>query len=125
MTFRVLKAFKGRTENGQREIKPNMIVNLPKTEAIRLLNKGQIEPAERMALKIYSEVLQDFLWVVYDRADMDRLRARGISEPIYTSTDIRLLKGKHKDHVRAVHEAKTIFPRSIIEDVKHDGERER
>ncbi len=115
MTFRVLKPFKGRTENGEREIKPNMVVNLPKTEAIRLLQKRQIEPAERMALKVYSEDLADYLWVVYDRADMERLRARGITEPIYTATDIRLLKGKHKDHIRAVHEAKVIFPDSIIE----------
>ncbi len=115
MTFRVLKPFKGGTENGAREIKTNMIVNLQKTEAIRLLQKGQIEPVERMALKIYSEVLKDYLWVVYDRPDMERLRARGITEPIYMATDIRLLKGKHKDHIRAVHEAKVIFPDSIIE----------
>ncbi|MDA8104750.1 MAG: hypothetical protein M0Z71_05165 [Nitrospiraceae bacterium] len=80
---------------------------------------------ERAAVKIYSEILQAFLWVVQDETDKKTMRERGSTrETIYSKDEVRALKGKGSDHLRAVHEAKTIFPYSRVEGVNEDGKAE-
>jgi hypothetical protein len=72
--------------------------------------------SSRYAVRIYSEILGAFLWIVQDQGDMTALRARGVEEAVYTGQDIHLLKGKDREHLRDLQAVKTVFPDSTIED---------
>jgi hypothetical protein len=81
-----------------------------KPEGVKVSTQGP----DRMAYKIYSEILQDHLWVVESASDMHSLRAQGVTEAIYTAQEIAELKGADKEQLQAVHKAKTVFPYSVI-----------
>lgn len=99
-------------------IKAGAVFELPKEKALPLIEAGLITPEGRVAYKVYSNILQCFLWVVQDDADADKLIAEGISEPIYTGHEIVELKKLSRDDLRAIHEVKTIFEQAQVEDVK-------
>ena len=71
------------------EVQAGKIITLDKKKALRLLNEGKIIPTEKVAYRIYSEILQAFLqaflWVVDTDEDMKTLRDKSITEPIYTA----------------------------------------
>lgn len=73
-----------------------------------------------MAVKVYSEALHAYLWVIQDDAAADALQGQG--EPTYAAQEIRELKGKSLEHIKVVHEAKRIFEGSkVIRDGKARG----
>lgn len=72
-------------------------------------------PVERVAYRIYSNILQAFLWVVQDDAGAEALRSEGISEPIYTGHEIAEFRGLCSEDLRAVHSVKQVFENSKIE----------
>jgi hypothetical protein len=75
---------------------------------------------ERIAVRIYSEILGAFLWVVYGPEDIAALRAQGIAEAIYSGEEITKLQGVPKEAVKTIHEAKEIFPMATIEEITHE-----
>jgi hypothetical protein len=78
MRYQVITSFRVDTDQGEIELLPGQIINLAQCKASKLLAEGKITPAERVAYKVYSEILHAHLWVVY--GPEDRLRAQGISE---------------------------------------------
>lgn len=109
------------------EIPAGQVVNLSKEAAVRLLNEGKIEPL-RAAIKVYSRILDAYLWVVQDEADREALH--GVSDPVYTADEIRKLHAQKPspETLRRVHEAKRAFPDSIVREVKpkaHEARHER
>lgn len=72
----------------------------------------------RIAVKVYSEILQTHLWVVADDKDMKALKdSQNVSEAIYTADEIRKLKGLCKDSLKILHETKKAFPESTIKQI--------
>ncbi|MBF0487212.1 MAG: hypothetical protein HQK98_03540 [Nitrospirae bacterium] len=69
-----------------------------------------------VAVKIWSEVLQCFLWVVPDRDDVKALRDTGVMEAIYAHGEVMSLKGSSIDHLQAVHAAKVVFTEGLVKD---------
>lgn len=69
-----------------------------------------------VAVKMWSEVLQCFLWVVPDRDEAKALRDSGALDVVYTHDEIRALKGSTPEHLRAVHAARLEFPDSTVID---------
>lgn len=120
MRYQVLEPFKVKTSKEEIELQHGQLVTLPQDKAIRLLNEGKITPIEKVAYKVWSEILQAYLWVVADDEAMKALKSQGISEAIYTANEIRRLKGLSKDSLRELHKVKEVFPESVVEDVKKE-----
>lgn len=120
MKYKVLDSFKAQTDKGEMELQAGQIITLLQDKAIRLLNEGKITPIGRVAYKIWSEILQAYLWVVDTDQDMHSLRSQGISGAIYTGDEIEKLKSLGKDSLKEIHKVKEVFPESIVEELK-DG----
>jgi len=122
MIFEVLKEFETETPEGTFQLKEGQRVRLSKEEAIPLIQDGLIHPIEKVAYRIYSNILQAYLWVIETDADMHTLRGQDVSEAIYTKAEIQKLKGVDKEHLKAVHEVKTVFENSKVEEVTKRNE---
>jgi hypothetical protein len=116
MRYQVKKPFRVRTSDGDMELQPGQVITLSRENAVQLISTGKIIPTERVAYRIYSEILQAFLWVVDTDEDMKALRDKNINEPIYTADEIRRLKITSKEGLKTIHEAKQIFEDSKVED---------
>jgi membrane protease subunit (stomatin/prohibitin family) len=116
MTYKVLTNFKALTDRGELEVQAGQIITADKDQAMKLINDGKIIPAEKAAYRVYSEILQAFLWVVDTDEDMKALRGKNVTEPIYTADEIRKLKSTSKEGLKTIHEAKKIFEDSKVED---------
>lgn len=115
MKYLVIETFQSK----QGEIQAGQIVSLSKEAAIRLMNEGKAEPVQRTAVKVYSRVLDAFLWVVPDEPARDALKAsEGISGAVYTVDEVHRLKGATPGALRRVHETKQTFPGSTVRDAK-------
>ena len=118
MKCRVLEPFRVKTSQGEIELQAGQIITLDKDKAIKLLNEGKISLTDNVAYKIYSKTLQAYLWVVDTDEDMCALRKGGDSEPIYTSDEIRTLKGISKEGLKRVHKIKEVFEGSKVRAVR-------
>mgnify|MGYP001117279343 CR=1 FL=1 len=121
MRYRVLENFKVRTTGREVELQQGQIIQLDKDKAIPLIEAGKITPIERVAYKIYSELLGCYLWVVGDDEGADLLRSQGVTETIYTTDEVRKLKGLSKETLKKIHEVKTEIENSTIIDVRPNG----
>ncbi len=94
-----------------------------KSEETSSFQGGNSEnPPERtgklVAIRIYSHILDAFLWVVADDQQADILRASGeAKEPIYTMVEARELKKLKKVDLPPVHLIKSVFPEARVEAV--------
>jgi hypothetical protein len=125
MRYQVKKPFKVRTSDGETELQPGQVVTISKEMAVQLINTGKIIPIERVAYRIYSEILEAFLWVVDTDEDMKSLRDRSITEPIHTADEIRKLKGINKEDLKKVHKVKEVFENSKVEDFQQKKQGEK
>lgn len=75
-----------------------------------------------VVVKIFSEILQDYLLVVYTDEDMHALISQGTSDPIYTEDEIRKLKGTDKETLKEINKVKKTFPSSVIKEHKNRKE---
>ncbi|MFA4919522.1 MAG: hypothetical protein WC581_09745 [Thermodesulfovibrionales bacterium] len=118
MTFEVLKEFETETPEGTFMLKEGQKVRLSKDEAIPLIQDGLIQPIEKVAYRIYSNILQAYLWVTADDKDRETIRAsQGVSEAIYTADEIKKLKGMDKDSLKGIHKVKEVFEDSKVEEI--------
>ena len=69
---------------------------------------------ELLPTKIFSQVVNDTIWVVGSTMGMDTLIAQGTTEPIYLPEEIVRLRGKTPEMIRGIHMTKMVFPGSII-----------
>lgn len=118
MRYQVLEAFKVKTSKEEMELQPGQVITLPHDKAIRLLNEGKITPTEKVAYRIYSEILESFLWITADDEDMHLLRSQGKTEAVYTKDEIKKLRGLSKDSLIEIHRVKEVFESSRIKEVK-------
>jgi hypothetical protein len=124
MTFEVLRDFEAETPSGISTLKEGQKVKLSKEEAIPLIEEGKITPIEKVAYRVYSEILQAYLWVVETNQDMHSLRSQGVPEAIYTAGEIRKLKGLNKESLKEINKVKEVFPDSTLEEInRHETEK--
>lgn len=117
MKYRVLRHFKVIVPEGEMDIEPGQIVILPQDKGIKLLNEGKIEPIERVTFKVWSEVLQGYLWVVYDEEDIEVLRKEVLKDSIYTILEVKQLKGLSKSSLKDINQVKEIFLIATVEKI--------
>jgi len=118
MTFEVLKDFEAETPSGTMTLKEGQRVRLSREEAIPLIQDGFLQPLERVAYRIYSEVLGCHLFIVETNQDMHSLRTQGVTEAIYTGDEIKKMKRLSKDSLKTIHDVKTVFKNSKVEEVE-------
>jgi len=126
MKYKVLDTLKALTTQGEIVLLPGQIITLPHDKAITLLNENKITPAEQVAYRVYSEILQTHLWVVETDKDMHSLRSQGVTEAIYTQKEISEIKKLPKESLGDIHQVKATFPESTIQKTKkrHTNERQ-
>lgn len=91
-------------------------MNLMEKYRRKFESRGGQEAGRSVAYRVYSEILQAYLWVVDTDEDMKALKASDkVTEAIYTHDEIRKLKGIDKEALKAVHRAKEIFQDSQVE----------
>lgn len=80
------------------------------------LESAGIYPQQRFnaAVKIWSEILQEAIWVVETDRDVASVSADGVTDAIYTAEEIDRLKGTDKTLVIAAHRVKTAFNKSNV-----------
>ena len=122
MKFKVLKEIEVETPEGIMTLIPDQVIQLSKAEAIPLIQAYLIQPIEKVAYKVYSEILQAYLWVADTDEDMYSLKSQGISEAIYTADEIRKLRGLSKDSLKEIHKVKEVFKGSTVEDVRRNDQ---
>ena len=120
MKCRILKPLKA---NDGRELNPGDVVDVPKDVAIKYIEKGKIKPIEKAAYRIYSNILQGYLWIVDTDRDLHSLRDQGITEAVYTRQEIGELQKLPKEVLKDIHKIKEVFDKSVIEEVRTRKER--
>lgn len=116
MTFNVLKDILLETSEGVVILKQGQVIRLSKDEALPLIESGMITPAGRVAYRIYSNILEAFLWVVQDDAGAEEIRAEGITGAVYTGEEIRKLRCMDKEGLKAIHNFKEVFQGSTVKE---------
>lgn len=114
MKCTVIETFKVKTSNGETELPAGQVITLPKEKAIKLLNEGKITPIEKVAYKVYSEILGCCLWIVNIEKDMKTLRSDGIHDPAYSYEEIRKLKGMNVEGLKVIHKVKETFENAKV-----------
>ena len=71
------------------------------------------------AYKIYSKILDDYIWIAVTEREYQGLVAEGIKEVIYTQEEANKLMANKvsKDGLRAIHKIKKNFPGASIQDI--------
>ncbi len=118
MKFRVSETIKLKTSKGKLELRPGQVVTLPADVALELVNDGRIAPIGKAIYKVYSKILDDFLWIVANEKELRDLIAEGVQDAIYIHNDIEKLDGISKEGLKAIHKIKKAFPGATIEDIK-------
>ena len=117
MRYQVLEIFRVRTSKGEMELQRGQVLTLPQDKAIKLLNEGKVTIIEKVAYKVWSEILKAYLWVIADDEDMHTLRSQGVTDAIYKADEIRKLKGLDKGSLKEIHKVKEVFKESKVEEI--------
>jgi len=74
---------------------------------------------KKLSYKIYSKILEDYLWIVTTDKARKELIAEGVKDAIYTQEEVAKLmdEGISKAELVAIHKIKKAFPGSSIEDL--------
>jgi hypothetical protein len=72
-------------------------------ETIQSSMESKKSMRSHIAVKVWSESLQAHLWIVAYKDDIVAFRFQGITEPIYTTDEIRELKGIDSNLLKIVH----------------------
>ena len=76
---------------------------LQNEESNRADNESRNGKSSRVAVKVWSELLQAHLWVVASEEDVELFTTHGLKGEIYTSDDIQKLNCMDGDSMKALH----------------------
>ncbi len=112
MKIRVTHQVKLKRNGEEITIEPGRLVALPNEVATELIRQDRAVPS--FAVKIWSKILQDFLWAVGSRQDMEGIDPG--DSPIYQWQEIQQLINNNVEPgtLRAVHNTKRIFPGTTV-----------
>ena len=116
MKYSVLEKIRIKTSKGEIELHPRQVVVLHHDIAIQLINEGRITPVGKVTYKIYSKILDDYLWIVATDNELKELVAEGIKETIYTHEEVSRMieEGVSREGLVAIQEIKKGFPGATV-----------
>lgn len=100
------------------------VPNVPTIE-----NESNQNPDESLRLKykkrpykIYSRILDDYLWIVANDKELQELVDEGIKETIYTQEEVSRMidEGVSKEGLKAIHKVKKSFTGAMVEDIENE-----
>ena len=87
-------------------------------------NKEAIKELKQICktYKIYSRILDNYLWIVATDKELKELVSEGIKETIYTHEEVSRMidEGVSKEGLKTIHKVKKAFPLSSVEDVSNE-----
>jgi hypothetical protein len=105
--YKVLEKITAETPRGEIILEEEQIIKLSTSEAIPLIEAGLIIPTEKVAYKVYSNLLGCHFWLVKEIEDKKHLcDIQNISEAVLTEFEIKKLK-----------DIKEVFPESNIKGI--------
>ena len=114
MKCEVLSPMKVKTPNGELQLEPGQIINLPSAKAIEPICSGKVKPIEKVAYRVQSKLLGCDIWLVESEEGMNKLVTKGVKEPIYTYQEIGELKEMPEELLKEINGIKTLFPGSMM-----------
>lgn len=81
-----------------------------KPESQKAPAEGKVKGARMAPVKIFSKLFDEEIWLVADQEEMEALVRKGVKETIYMAWEIPILRGKSKEHLKAIHQTKKVFP---------------
>jgi hypothetical protein len=122
MKYNVLENIKLKTSKRDLDVLPGQVITLKDNIAIRLINEGRIVPIGKATYKIYSKILDDYLWIVATDKELKELIAEGIQETIYTHEEVSRMmdEGVSKEGLKTIHKIKKAFSGSSIEEISDE-----
>ena len=119
MKYRVLEPIKLKTSKGEIELHPEQVTALHNNVAVKLLNQGKITPVGKASYRIYSKILEDYLWIVTTDKARKELIAEGVKDAIYTQEEVSNLidEGISEEGLKAIHKVKSTFTESSVMDI--------
>ncbi|ODS30641.1 MAG: hypothetical protein SCARUB_04242 [Candidatus Scalindua rubra] len=75
----------------------------------------------RKTYKIYSKILDDFLWIAATDKELQELVNEGIKEAVYTQDEVSKMidEGISKEVLKKIHKVKKAFPGSQVENIEN------
>ncbi len=119
MNYRVLEIIKLKTPKGEIALHPEQVVTLNSDIAIKLLNHGKITPVGKASYRVYSKILEDYLWIVATDKGLKELVAEGVKDAIYTQEEVsRMIDGGvSREGLVAIHKVMKTFPGASIQNI--------
>ncbi len=125
MKYQVLETIRLKTPKGETELRLGQVIDLRSDVAIRLINKGKINPIGKVAYEIHSKILDDNLWIVPTDKGLQELIDAGVNEVAYTQEEINKLMTNNvsKEGLVAIHKVKKAFLAATVEDIESEKEK--
>ena len=119
MKYNVLEIISLKTSKGEIELHPGQVVALNDDIAIKLLNQVKIALLGKASYRIYSKILDDYLWVVATEKALQELLYESIKDVVYTQEEVSQMidEGVTKEELKSIHKVKSAFPVSSIEGI--------
>lgn len=92
------------------------------TEIIEIAKPKKNKVLEKKAYRIYSKILEDYLWIVATDKERKELVTEGINDVIYTQEEVSKLMGEDvtKEGLVAIHKVKKAFAGASVEDIENE-----
>jgi len=122
LKYRVLEIIKLKTSKEEIELHSRQVVVLNNDVAIKLINEGRIAPIGNVVYKIYSKILEDYLWIVATEKGFQELVDEGVEDAIYIQGEVSKLMGEGvtKEGLVAIHKIKKTFSGATVEDIGNE-----
>ena len=118
MKCQVIESFKVSSSKGVLEFQPGQEVILPEEIALKMIAESRIVSLEKGAYRGYSDIVKSHIWIAKDKSELEALRAsENISEPAYTTEELKMLEGLDKDALEVIKNVKKIFELATLEEV--------
>jgi hypothetical protein len=97
-------------------------VPTPEMESKRTPDEILRLKSRKKAYKIYSKILEDYLWIVATDKERQELVSEGIRDVIYTQEEVSKLMGKNitKEGLVAIHKIKKAFAVATVGDIENE-----
>ncbi len=122
MKYSVLENIRLKTSKGEFVLRPGQVTALHNDVAIKLINEGRITPIGKVTYKIYSKILDDYLWIVATDKELKELVTEGIKDVIYAQEEVSRMidEGVPKEGLKAIHKVKKTISGSTVENIENE-----
>ena len=114
---RVIEKITAESLTGTVELQPGQIIEVSGTVRIPHIQDGKLVPIGRVVYKVWAELLGEHILVCERDEDRSNVKDQGLV--VYGPSEMKeLRKVKDQGALRSIHQAKTIFNDSTIQEIR-------